>query len=104
MQLSLERTANSSMYLPNVTPMFRHIEVKYLPSGLSFHRHREPCTEVRSSKGSPLFERSGGSENTEGTLPTGTETPDNAPNPHTRAQSFYFAIIFMYHLLKSGMF
>lgn len=37
-------------------------------------------------------------------LPTGTETPDNAPNPNTRAQSFYFAIIFMYHLLKFGMF
>lgn len=43
------------LYLSRLNPIFRHIIVEYLPSGFYFHRHRELCTEVRGSKGLPLW-------------------------------------------------
>lgn len=45
----------------------------------------------------------GGSENTKGAYLQGLRQ-DKAPNPNTKPQSFYFAIIFKYHLFKFGMF
>lgn len=65
MPLSLGRITNS-MYFSSLNPVFRHINVKYLTSGFYLQRRRDSCTEVRSSKGSPLWGRRRGSKDTEG--------------------------------------